>query len=133
MVTVNLNANDSSQVVSPQKVSVLTGEPNTWLLIYSGIALQKQRAEGSSGFLGFGESTSETTASVDVTLDNISGVLLQYATTASMSNILEENTWGQWTIESTSLSLHDNGDLVFSATTTVTGEGDAEFYSGPRF
>jgi hypothetical protein len=41
---VNLNANAGSQVVSPQKVSVRTGEPNTWLLIYSGIALQRHRS-----------------------------------------------------------------------------------------
>lgn len=126
---VNLNANDSSQVNSAQKVSILTGEPNTWLLIYSGIALQRQRAEGDSGFLGIGENTSETDASVSVTLDNISGVLLSFATTASMANIIEENTWGQWIIWDSSLSLRDNGDLVFTTDTTVVGIGDAEFYA----
>lgn len=126
---VTLNANNGNDVASPQKVSVLTAEANTWLLIYSGIAFQRQRAEGSSGFLGIGESTSETEATVSVTLDNISGVLLQAATTASMSNIVEENTWGQWTVESTSLSLQDNGDLVLTVSTTVTGIGDAEFYA----
>jgi hypothetical protein len=127
--TVNLNANNSNDVSSVQKVSVLTAEPSVWLLIYSGIAYQRQRAEGDSGFLGIGESSSETKANVSVTLDNISGVLLQAATTASMSNILEEDTWGQWIIESTSLSLHDNGDLVLSVNTSVTGIDDAEFYA----
>ena len=126
---VNLNANNSNDVSSSQKVSVLTAEPNVWLLIYSGIAYQRQRAEGDSGFLGIGESTSETDANVDVTLDNISGVLLQFATTASMSNIIEENTWGQWIVNSTSLALHDNGDLVLSVSTSVTGIGEAEFYA----
>ena len=127
--TINLNVNDSSQVQFPQKVSVLTAEPNIWLLIYSGIALQRQRAEGSSGFLGIGESTSETDAVVQVTIDRISGVLLQAATSASMANILEEETWGQWIISSTGLSIRDNGDLVLTVNTSVTGIGDAEFWS----
>jgi hypothetical protein len=128
-ITINLNVNDSSQVQFPQKVSVLTAEPNIWLLIYSGIAVQRQRAEGSTGFLGIGESTSETDAVVHVTIDRISGVLLQAATSASMANILEEETWGQWIISSTGLSMRDNGDLVLTVNTSVTGIGDAEFWS----
>lgn len=127
--TINLNVNDSSQVQFPQKVSVLTAESNIWLLIYSGIAVQRQRAEGSTGFLGIGESTSETDAVVHVTIDRISGVLLQAATSASMANILEEETWGQWIISSTGLSIRDNGDLVLTVNTAVTGIGDAEFWS----
>lgn len=129
MTTLYLNAKDGSQVQSPQVVAVLSAEPNVWLLIYSGIAVQRQRAKGSTGFLGIDSSTSTTEATVNVTLDNISGILLQYAATASMSNIVEENTWGQWTIDSTSLALRDNGDLVLTANTSVTGEGDAEFWS----
>lgn len=127
--TIKLNVNDSAQVQLPQKVSVLTAEPNVWLLIYSGIAVQRQRAEGSSGFLGIGAHTSETDAVVEVTIDRISGVLLQAATSASMANILEEETWGQWIISSTGLSIRDNGDLVLTVNTSVTGEGDAEFWS----
>jgi hypothetical protein len=127
--TINLNVNDSGQVQVPQKVSVLTAEPNIWLLIYSGIAVQRQRAEGSSGFLGIGKSTSETDAVVNVTIDRISGVLVQAVTSASMANILEEETWGQWIISSTGLSIRDNGDLVLTANTSVTGIGDAEFWS----
>jgi hypothetical protein len=126
---VNLNANNPNDVGFAQKVSVLTGEPNVWLLIYSGIAYQRQRAEGSSGFLGIGEHTSTTDADVTVTLDNLSGVLLQSAVIAGMANIIEEDTWGQWIIQSNSLSLRDNGDLVLSVTTSVTGEDDAEFYA----
>ena len=126
---VNLNANNGSQVAVPQKVSVLTGEANTWLLIYSGIAFQRQRAEGSTGFLGIGEETSQTDATVNVTIDNISGILLQSATIASMSNIMEEDTWGQWIVNSSRLALQNNGDLVLTVDTTVIGEGDAEFYA----
>ena len=126
---VNLNANNSNDVSSSQKVSVLTAEPNVWLLIYSGIAYQRQSAEGDTGFLGIGKKSSATKANVHVTLDNISGVLLQFATTASMSNILEEDTWGQWIVESTSLALRGNGDLVLSVDTSVTGIGDAEFWA----
>lgn len=123
-----------TQVINPSpynvnNVSILTGEPNTWLLIYSGIVDQKLDAQGNTGFLGIGQSTSETDATVNVTLDNISGVLLQYATQVSPSNFLEENTWGQWIIWGSSLSLRDNGDLVLTASTSVTGIGDAEFYS----
>lgn len=107
----------------------MTAESNIWLLIYSGIAVQRQRAEGSTGFLGIGKSTSETDAVVHVTIDRISGVLLQAATSASMANILEEETWGQWIISSTGLSIRDNGDLVLTVNTAVTGIGDAEFWS----
>ncbi|HEY6803869.1 MAG TPA: hypothetical protein VI306_09850 [Pyrinomonadaceae bacterium] len=127
--TIDLNVNNGSQVQFPQKVSILTAEPNIWLLIYSGIAVQRQRAEGSTGFLGIGESTSQTDAVVHVTIDRISGVLLQAATSASMANILEEETWGQWIIWSTGLSIRDNGDLVLTVNTSVTGIGDAEFWS----
>jgi len=126
---INLNVNDGGQVQVPQKVSILTAEPNIWLLIYSGIAVQRQRAEGSTGFLGIGESSSETDAIVHVTIDRISGVLLQAVTSASMANILEEETWGQWIISSTGLSIRDNGDLVLTANTSVTGIGDAEFWA----
>jgi hypothetical protein len=126
---INLSPTDSSQVYNVHNVAVLTGEPNTWLLIYSGIANQKLDAQGDSGFLGIGQSTSTTDATVNVTLDNITGVLLQYATMVSPSNILEENTWGQWIIWGSSLSLQDNGDLVLTASTSVTGIGDAEFWS----
>ena len=127
--TINLNVSDSSQVQFPQKVAVLTAESNIWLLIYSGVAVQRLRAQGSTGFLGFGKSTSETDAVVHVTIDRISGVLLQAATSASMANILEEETWGQWIISSTGLSIRDNGDLVLTVNTSVTGIDDVEFWS----
>lgn len=117
------------QITDRQQLAVLTGEPNTWLLIYSGIATQRLRAEGYSGFLGIESGASSTEATVNVTIDNISGVLLQSVTTASMSNILEENNWGQWIVWSTNLSLRPNGDLVLTAKTEVIGEGDTEFYS----
>ena len=128
-MAIELNANNRNDVSNPHKVAVLTAEPNTWLLIYSGIAYQRQRAQGSTGFLGFGEHTSTTTAEVHVKLDNISAVLLQSAATAGMSNILEEDTWGQWIIDFTGLELRNNGDLVLNVNTSVTGEGDAEFYA----
>jgi hypothetical protein len=117
---VTLDARNSNQVGSAQKVSVLTGEPNTWLLIYSGFAEQNQYADGTSYWI-FGESTAETDAIVNVTLDNLSGVLLEYATTGSLSGIFEEGTWGDWYVNSTSLSLQDNGDLILTANTTVIG------------
>jgi hypothetical protein len=126
---INLSPTDPNQVYNVNNVTVLTGEPNTWLLIYSGIANQRLRAQGDSGFLGIGESSSTTDATVNITLDNISGILLQYATMVSPSNILEENTWGQWVVFGSSLSLQNNGDLILTASTEVTGIGDAEFYS----
>ena len=118
--TLSLNANDSTQVGSAQKVSILTGEPDTWLLIYSGVAEQNQYADGTSYWI-FGQTTAETDAIVNVTLDNISGVLLEFATTASLSGIFEEGTWADWYVNSTSLSLQDNGDLVLTASTQVIG------------
>lgn len=119
---VNLNAKSGDQVGSAQKVSVLTAEPNTWLLIYSGIAHQDQYAQGTSYGI-FGEDTAETDATVNVTLDNISGVLLEFATTASINLIYEEDTFADWGIWSSSLSLKDNGDLVLTASTYVVGGG----------
>ena len=118
--TVTLNANDSTQVGSAQKVSILTAEPNTWLLMYSGYAQQNQYADGTSYWI-FGQSTAETDASVTVTLDNISGILLEYATTAGVSGFFEESTWGDWYVNWTSLDLKQNGDLVLTASTTVIG------------
>ena len=123
--TINLNVNDSSQVQFPQKVSVLTAETNIWLLIYSDIAVQRQRAEGISGFLGIGKSTSETDAVVQVTIDRISGVLLQAATSASMANILEEETWVSSAntlvavLSSDSTCLDFSGSLVIGEDHTV--------------
>lgn len=123
MNSVNLNANDGNQVGSAQKVSILTAEPNTWLLIYSGIAWQKQYAEGSDGFLGIGGDTESTDAVVNVKLDNISGVLLQFATSASLNDIYEEDTWGNWIIWSNTLTLQENGDLILTVNTSVVGGG----------
>ncbi len=121
MPNLNLDANNSNQVGSAQKVSILTAEPNTWLFIYSGIAWQNQYADGSGAW--FWESTTETDAIVNVKLDNLSGVLLEFATTGSLSGIYEESTWGDWYVNSTSLALQENGDLVLTASTTVIGEG----------
>lgn len=118
--TVTLNANDSNQVGSAQKVSILTAEPNIWLLIYSGQAEQNQYADGTSYWI-FGQSTAETDAIVNVTLDNISGILLEYATTAGVSGFYEEDTWADWYVNSSSLNLRQNGDLILSASTTVIG------------
>lgn len=122
MPTVNLDASNSSQVGSAQKFSILTGEPNTWLFVYAGIAQQNQYADGTSYWI-FGDSTAETDASVNVKLDNLSGVLLGFATTAGINLIYEENTWADWGIWSSSLSLQDNGDLVLTASTYVVGGG----------
>jgi hypothetical protein len=128
---VNLNVNNGSQVSSAQKVSILTGEPNTWLLIYSGIAQQNQYADGTSGFLGIGASSSETDATVNITLDNISGVLLEFATTAGLNEIYVSGDLCDYGINGTSLSLQSNGDLVLTASVYVVGTGgDGAGFSG---
>ena len=118
--SVKLNASDSRQVGSAQKVSILTGEPNVWLLIYTGFAQQNQYADGTSYWI-FGESTATADAVVEVMLDKISGVLLEFATTASLSGIFEEDTWADWYVNSTTLSLRDSGDLILTASTQVIG------------
>jgi hypothetical protein len=117
----NLNANNGNQVGSAQKVSILTGEPNTWLFIYSGIAQQDQYAEGDGGFLGLFPSSTETDATVNVTLDNISGVLLEFATTAGINEIYVSGSLCDYGINSTSLSLQSNGDLILTASVYVVG------------
>jgi hypothetical protein len=125
MPTIYLDANNPAQVGSAQKVSILTAEPNTWLFIYSGIANQNTYAGGSGSW--FWESTTEIDAVVNIKLDNISGVLLAFATTASLSGIYEEDNWADWYVNSTSLSMLDNGDLVLTASTTVIGEDSTGF------
>jgi hypothetical protein len=50
-----LDTRDGGQVYNVGRVSVLTAEPNTWLFIYSGIAIQNLDAEGQgrASLLGF--------------------------------------------------------------------------------
>jgi hypothetical protein len=106
-----LNVNNPDQVGSVQKLSVLTGEPNTWLFIYSGLAKIELNDQGG-GIFGGDESANPT---VWIILDNISGVLLGSAATSSLANISGSNI-GQLDIQSVSLDLRDNGDLVLATT-----------------
>jgi hypothetical protein len=126
--TLNLNPNNSSQVGSAQKFKILTGEPNTWMFIYSGIAGINQQ-ESSDSFLGIDFNTASSNATVNIKLDNISGMLLGFAATASLTNIDEMGNDAQWYIMSDTLTLQDNGDLIFTATTYTWSEGgDTDFY-----
>lgn len=100
---------------------MLTGQDNTWLFIYSGLANIGQTDQ--AGIFSGGESSNP---SVNILLDNLSGVLLEYASTSSLANILGSGG-GQTAIDSVSLSLNDNGDLVLSTTLYVfTGGGGWE-------
>lgn len=121
--TVTLSANNGSQVQSAGVVKVLTAEPNVWLYIYSGLAQQAQWATGDSYWI-FGEDSAETDATVNITLDKVAGVLLEYAATASLANIAEESDFGGWIVNSDSLSLHNDGELVLTLNTSVIGGGD---------
>src|SRR5262249_35561744 len=102
---------------------VLTGEPNTWLLIYSGNAQQRQYAEGDGGPFGWFPNSQETDATVNITVDNISGELLQFATTAGINEIYVSGPLCDYGIWGTSLSLQSNGDVVFTANVYVVGSG----------
>jgi hypothetical protein len=113
-----LSINNPNQVVSVQKVSVLTGEPNTWLFIYSGLATIEQ--DDQAGFFSGGEDSNPT---INIAVDNIAGELLGYATTASLANITGSGGVEQYDIQSVSLALQDNGDLVFTATLYVYTSG----------
>jgi len=104
-----LNVNNPDQVGSVQKLSVLTGEPDTWLFVYSGLA--EIGLENDGGV--FDDESSNPT--VYIILDNISGVLLGSAATSSLANIIGDNV-GQMSIQSVSLELRDNGDLVLITT-----------------
>jgi hypothetical protein len=123
-----LNVNDPDQVGSVQKLSVLTGESNTWLFIYSGLARIGLLNQDSNPFSG-GNSASPT---VYIILDNISGVLLGSAATSSLASI-QGGDIGQISIESVSLDLRDNGDLVLTTTLySFTGSvdwNDLDIYS----
>jgi hypothetical protein len=105
---VYLDVNHGDEVGSAQHLSALTGEPNTWLLIYSGLANIEQ--EDWADLFSGGESSSLT---VKIILDNVSGELLQFATTASLANIYNGGE-GQWAVNSVSLALEENGDLVLT-------------------
>jgi hypothetical protein len=110
---------DDQYIGSKQKLSVLTGEANTWLFIYSGLANIGQYDQ--AGIFSGGESSNPT---VDIVLDNLSGVLLEYASTSSLANIIGGD---QAAIQSVSLNLHDNGDLVLTTGLYVfAGGGDFE-------
>jgi hypothetical protein len=105
-------------ISSMQKVSVLTGEPNTWLFIYSGLAGIEQYDQ--AGFFSGGESSNPT---INITLDNLSGVLLEYASTSSLADISGSGGVEQLATMSDSLTLQDNGDLVLSTSLYVYSSG----------
>jgi hypothetical protein len=98
---------------SKQKLSVLTGDPNTWLFIYSGFANVEQK-DWAALWSG-GHSSSPT---VNIKLDNLAGVLLEYACTGSLANITGGDV-GQWAVTADSLTLEENGDLVLSTSLYV--------------
>ena len=100
-------------IASMQKLSVLTGDPNTWLFIYSGLANIDQ--EDSAALWSGGHSSNPT---VNIKLDNLAGVLLEFACTASLANISGGDV-GQWGVTADSLTLEDNGDLVLATTLYV--------------
>lgn len=104
---------DDSNISSMQKLSVLTGEADTWLFIYSGLANIQQYDQ--AGLWSGGHSSNPT---VNIKLDTLAGVLLEYACTASLANITGGSV-GQWAIESDSLTLQDSGDLVLATTLRV--------------
>lgn len=106
---------ESQYIGSMQKLSVLTAEANTWLFVYSGLANIDQTDQ--AGFFSGGESSSP---SVNILLDSISGVLLEYASTSSLANIMGGDQAG---ITSVSLSLQDNGDLVLTTSLNVYAAG----------
>jgi hypothetical protein len=111
-----LNANDPNQVRSAQKLSIPTTELNTWLFIFSGIAMQEQYADND-----FWGSTQVTDANVDVTLDNISGELLAFASGASQAITYVSGTIADLDVWDTTVTLRANGDLILSASTSVAG------------
>lgn len=114
-----LNVDNPNQTGSIQKFSVLTGEPNTWLFVYSGLALIDMWDQ--CGIFSGGESSSLI---VRIVLDNISGEMLGSAATASLANIILGDT-DQLAINSVALSLEENGDLVLSvALYGFAGDGD---------
>jgi hypothetical protein len=123
-----LNVNDPNQVGSVQKLSVLTGEPDTWLFIYSGLANIEQVNQDGNPFSG-GQSVNPT---ISIILDNISGVLLGSAATSSLAGISGGNL-GEMAIQSVSLDLRDNGDLVLTTTlysfTSGANWNDLDTYS----
>jgi len=90
------------------------------LYIYSGLAQQAQWATGT-GFWFLGEDSAETDATVNITLDKVAGVLLEHAATASLANIAEQSDFGGWIVESDSLALQNDGDLVLTLNTSVIG------------
>ncbi|KAH0562636.1 hypothetical protein GP486_002687 [Trichoglossum hirsutum] len=104
-----LDVNNPNQVGSVQKLSVLTGQPDTWLFMYSGLAKIEQVNQDGDPFSG-GQSFSPT---VYIILDNISGVLLGSAATSSLAGISGSDL-GQMAVESVSLGLRENGDLVLT-------------------
>jgi hypothetical protein len=109
----------SNYIASMQKFSVLTGEPNVWLFIYAGLANIDQ--SDTAGIFSGGEASNPT---VNIVLDNISGELLGSAATASLANVIGGD---QSSIQSVSLSLQDNGDLVLTTVLYVfAGGGDSE-------
>ncbi|HET8922080.1 MAG TPA: hypothetical protein VFN26_03685 [Candidatus Acidoferrum sp.] len=115
-----LDVNNPNQVGSVQKLSVLTGEPNTWLFAYSGLAFIEAREQGGGIFSG-GEGQGLT---VYIVLDNITGVLLQYAATSSLANISGSGGVSQFDLQSVSLNLRENGDLVLTTVLSSFTDGD---------
>lgn len=127
-----LDARDGSQVWNPNKVSVLTGEPETWLLIYTGIAIQGLNTHGESVYelgVDIGDFLGVDEGNVRIRLDNIGGTLLQSAASVSMADIYEEDKNAHWLVRYANVKLEDNGDLVLYVNTQTSGLDTAQFFS----
>jgi hypothetical protein len=109
---------DDQYIASKQNLSVLTGEPNTWLFIYSGLAGIEQTDQ--AGFFSGGEGSNPT---INIKLDNLAGELLEYASTSSLADIQGSDGVSDWATLSDSLTLQDNGDLVLSTSLYVFTSG----------
>lgn len=105
---------DSQYIGTMQKLSVLTGQPNTWLFAYSGNANINQ-----VDWTGW-DSEKTSAYTVKIKLDNITGVLLEWAGASSLAQIFGG---GGPSIGAAGLALEDNGDLVYSTDLYVYAEG----------
>lgn len=127
-----LDARDGNQVWNPNKVSVLTGEPDTWLLIYTGIGIQGLNTHGESVYelgIDIGDFLGVDEGNVRIRLDNIGGTLLQSAASVSMADIYEQDQNAHWLVRYANVKLEDNGDLVLYVNTQTSGLDTAQFYS----
>ena len=122
----NLDAAVSDEVGSAQKLSVLTGEADIWLFVYSGFAKISLWA-AADVFSG----GADAEATIRIKLDNISGILLQFATTASLADIyLGDSPSETLSVNSASLALEENGDLILTnQLTAIVTDGHEELSS----